>query len=127
MIKHNKTTSTGIAGLVVAVASLVGIAVHPSTQMVISNGLVAVLAVAHAVLGYFAPDADKVLEEIKSEAPAAITSVDEVLQVAKKVIDKQQVSVQEMQNTVQNLNNLREMQEKLRQQIEQILVKPKQG
>ncbi|MEM0173020.1 MAG: hypothetical protein QXI16_00770 [Sulfolobaceae archaeon] len=77
-LSNYKTTITGIAGLIVAILGAFGIVKDQSTLSMINNIAILVLGLAFTALGYFVPDADKVLTKLK-EGENVVSKVTELL------------------------------------------------
>jgi lantibiotic modifying enzyme len=82
-VSNYKTTITGLAGILVTILSIFGIVKDQNTLSLISNIATGILGIAFALLGYFSPDADKVIQKIQ-EGENIVEKVSEIIKAGEQ-------------------------------------------
>lgn len=123
--QSRKTTYGAIVGIISVIASIFGYTIEPTQAQLITSILVALAGIATAIVGYFAKDADAIIDKVQNAmqiAPAEQKqAIDDILNALKNAINDQQTKIAEAQNAIQQVEQLKAQHASIVTQLKQQL------
>lgn len=123
--QSRKTTYGAIVGIISVIASVFGYTIEPTQAQLITSILVAMSGIATAIVGYFAKDADAIIDKVQNAAQIAPAeqkqAIDDILNTLKNAINDQQAKIAEAQNAIQQVEQLKAQHTSIVTQLKQQL------